>query len=183
MITFILLGESNQVPGIGEVMKLPLVQPNNDALYTARINAVDKVTTEYFSLFDGGEDVLSKDFDSVFSEMIDYLNKTGLDIASAREQKYGKSQEGLMGYMHHAVICRADAVRNLKLPKSGCIHFETVVYSMLSKKGKFLKDAEIYNWIPSVNGARKWKDTPWAIQNSHRLIHGEEILPVPPKFN
>ena len=70
MITFILIDERKQIPGIGEVMKLPLMEPSNEALYAAKRAAIENITTEYFSLLGGKDDILFPNFDFVYKQMI-----------------------------------------------------------------------------------------------------------------
>ena len=48
---------------------------------------------------------------------------------------------------------------------------------MLTNKGAVICDIETYDWIPSVNGARQWHDTPRAKINGERWLQGLESLP------
>jgi hypothetical protein len=177
MITYILLGEAKQLPSFGDIMKLPLAEPTFEAVYEARLSAINQVTTEYFSLFDGGEDKITLDFDFVVKGMIQDLDESGLDIASARETINGMHIRGNTSYMHHGVICRTEAVKKLNLPPTGFIQIESAIYPALSKRGIILRNKEIYNWIPG--GTSSWKNLTWARANGYRLSNGEEILPVP----
>lgn len=165
MITFILLGNNiTRIPNLGKLLKVDRSLPTSEALCFARINAAYKVETRYFSILDGGEDILLDNFERVMLSICDRLDETNLDIGSAKH----KCINGKNSFMQHAVVCRTSAFKKLNLPHSGCFHFEPMVYGMLSENGTVEWDEEVYEWIPSKDGASTWLDMPLARINGIR---------------
>lgn len=149
--------------------------PNAEALCFARINAAKQVKTEYFSILDGGEDILYDNFESSTEYVCNQLNITGLDIGSSMDILRGTPGGR---YMKHCVVCRTSAFNLLDLPSSGLFHFEPMVYGQLRKKGIVYHDEIIYEWIPSPSGAATWKDTALARINGGRWAAGK--YPIDP---
>lgn len=167
-MTFIVLGDVHRVPRTGVTKFFPKSRPSHAALTQARIEAVSHVESEFFSIVDGGEDVLLPCFEDAMQELCSTMDAIGADIGTAREQVRGQPSR----YMHHGIMCRTSAFRALKLPKSGCFDFAAMVYPMLSSNGCAICHQEAYNWIPSHNGARLWHDTPRARVNAARWAAG-----------
>ncbi len=176
MITFVLLGsELTRIPTIGTILQVERSAPNASALYERRVSAAYLVETEYFSILDGGEDILLDEFESATLELCNKLTETGLDIGSTRESINGERGH----FMHHNVICRTSAFKKLKIPKSGLYMFEPIVYPLLSKKGTIEHDVIAYNWIPTPGGAARWPETKIAYENSKRWQKGKPPLKSP----
>jgi len=174
MITFLLIGDEIQrVPGIGQFLAFPKAAPTQEAITIARINAARQVSTEFFSLVDGGPDLLLPDFEASAVELCDTMNELGMDIGTAREMVRGVSGR----FMHHGIVCRTSAFKALALPSSGCFAFETMAYRMLTARGAAISHKYAYDWIPSVGGAAKWHETPRARLNGHRWAMG--LPPIP----
>lgn len=180
MITFILLGdEITRQPTTGKFLQVPRSYPLASALCFARIAAARQVTTEYFSIVDGGPDILLPNFELGIEQLCDKLTTSGVNIGSARSQTPAHP-EGR--YMQHSVVCRTSAFNSLHLPESGCFHFETMVYTMLADEGVAEHNEILYQWIPSPNGANDWADTRFARVNGYRWAHGLTPLVVPQHF-
>jgi len=178
MITFVQLGSIiNRVPSIGVLMQFDRAAPDSASVYKARVHAVNQVSTEYFSIIDGYEDVILENFEQSMIDLCEKLTISGIDIGSIREQVNGEPG----GFMHHGVVCRTSAFKRLRIPKSGFFHFESVVYPMLSTRGVIEHDVEAYNWIPSPDGATRWIDTPRARINGLRWVNGMPPIdrPIP----
>lgn len=170
MITFILLGtEITRVPKLGTLMQVERSAPTHAALYERRLSAARAVETEYFSILDGGGDILLDKFETATQELCDILTQTGLDIGSTREQVNGHPGH----FMHHNVVCRTSAFKKLKLPESGTYMFETLVYTPLSKPGVVKHDVVAYNWIPTPGGAATWADCAGSYANSMGWLTGK----------
>lgn len=162
-LTIVHLGDSiHRQIGVGKLRKFPRSSPTNTALYEARFQAIESVETEYFTLVDGYEDILLEPYEETMVYLCDQLDKTGYDLGTGREQVNGRRG----AFYHHGVVCRTSAFLNAGFPKLGNYEFNRLVYITLSKRGSVVKDTEIYNWIPSVNGARTWKDIPEAIRKT-----------------
>lgn len=173
MITFLQLGSVlNRAPSVGTLIQMPLAKPDAASVYKLRVAAADLVTTEYFSIIDGYEDFLLPDFEQGMLDLCQKIELAGLDIGSAREQINGNTGD----FMHHGVVCRTIAYNRLRIPKSGCFHFESVVYSQLAMRGVIEHDVEVYNWVPSPAGATRWIDTPRARVNGLRWANN--LLPI-----
>jgi len=179
-LTLLLLGNDIQrVPDIGTFLKVPLSGPTHAALYSARLSAARRVETDFFSIVDGGPDLLLPEFELCMAELCMTMQEFGFDIGTARERIRGKSAR----YMHHGIVCRTHAFRRLNLPAEGCFGFQYLVYPMLTSKGAAVCNTEAYDWIPSVGGAAKWPDYPRAKINSMRWIAGLPPVPdMPPSF-
>lgn len=167
-MTFLVLGDVHRVPDIGVTKAFQRSEASNAALTQARIASVEHVESEFFSIVDGGEDVLLPCFEDAMQELCGTMNAIGADIGTAREQVRGQPGR----FMHHGIMCRTSAFRSLSLPKSGCFDFAAMVYHMLSSNGCAICHHEAYNWIPSRNGARLWHETPRARVNGARWAAG-----------
>jgi hypothetical protein len=169
MITFIVIGnEIQRIPKIGKLLQFPRSATTQEALSQARISAGKQVTTEFFSIVDGGPDILLPDFEDSVIELCLSMNEFGMNIGTARETLRGHPSI----LMHHGVVCRTTAFNKLELPDRGCFCFDQMVYRMLSENGVAISHKFAYDWIPSVNGARLWHETPRAKLNGRRWAMG-----------
>ena len=169
MITFILLGQKiHRAPEIGDFMQVSASAPSTADLTAKRIAAARAVQTEFFSIVDGGPDLLLPEFEDAMVELCHSMNAIGADVGTARERVRGVPAK----YMHHGIVCRTAAFKKLVLPDSGCIDFASMVYTMLSSRGVAICDREAYDWIPSPNGAARWHETPRAKVNGFRWAQG-----------
>ena len=171
MITFILLGDNiTRIPTIGKMLIVGKSLPNAESLCFTRINAAKLVETEYFSILDGGEDILFDNFESSTEYVCSGLDITGLDIGTSKDITRGTPGGR---YMQHCVVCRTSAFNQIDLPDSGLFHFEPMVYGQLCKKGIVYHNEIIYEWVPSINGAATWRDTPLSRINGARWAAGK----------
>lgn len=171
MISFLLLGdEITRIPSIGNLIIGKRSPPTAEALCFARINLAMQAETEYFSILDGGPDILLDNFETAMISLCNKMSASGLDIGSAKDIESG-NPEGR--YMQHAVVCRTSAFKSLDLPKSGLYHFEPMVYISLGKRGIEYLDEIVYEWIPSGNGAHSWTDTLYARANASMWATGK----------
>jgi len=171
LITFVLLGNNiTRIPTIGKMLIVGKSLPNAESLCFTRINAAKQVNTEYFSILDGGEDILYDNFESSTKYVCEELSITGLNIGTSKDIK-----RGVPGgrYMQHCVVCRTSAFNLLDLPTSGLFHFEPMVYGQLCKNGIVYHNEIIYEWVPSPSGAATWRDTSLARINGARWAAGK----------
>jgi hypothetical protein len=180
MITFVQLGnELIRIPKIGKLLQVERCKPTASDLCFARIAAAKLVDTEYFSIIDGGEDILLDTFEQAHLDMCDKLTETGLDIASAKSQTPVRP-DGI--YMQHGVVCRTSAFNELILPTSGCFNFIPMVYGMLAKRGVIELDVIVHKWNPTPKGAHSWPDTTYAWTNGRRWVEGKPPIKIPLKY-
>jgi hypothetical protein len=165
-----------RVPNLGTLVVVERSAPYAESLTFRRIEGSRKVNTEYFTILDGGEDLLLSNYEDGIKSLCNIMTETGLDIGTARNLLPEGSKAA--GYMMHTVVCRTSAFNELLLPESGCYHFETMVYTMLARKGIAILNEELYKWIPSRK-ASKWPDTPFARINGLRWAAGKPPVNVP----
>lgn len=167
-LSYIVLGDIDYIPQFGSIFRVDKSAPTSANLYTTRIQAAKQISTDFFTLLDGGEDILLDNFDTSMRELCSKLKESNYNIGSICEQKNGKRNK----FMHHGVVCRTSEFNKLNIPTDGCFHFETLIYGLLSRDGIIYHDVESYNWIPTSGGAAQWHDTPRARINSQRAISG-----------
>lgn len=170
MITFIHLGDDiHREINLGTTLKVPRAAPTHVDLYACMIAAAKSVTTEYFSIVDGGPDTLLDTFESATEDLCKKMSKINSNLGSTRESINGRSA----GFMHHGVVVRTSAFNKLKIPESGIFSFEELIYGMLKRTGPVLHDVIAYNWVPSPGGAASWPTALVAVRNSRRWIDGK----------
>lgn len=147
---------------VGVLKKFPLFAPTNADLYEARYKAIESVETEYFTLVDGYGDILLPEYEHAMGYICRRLDKSNLNIGSAREQVNGKRGS----FFHHGVVCRTSAVLSAGFPKTGNYEFNRMVYGTLMQGGSVTWDVEVYNWIPSDTGLSRQPDLQDAIVNA-----------------
>lgn len=177
-ITFLSFGTPVD-PGFGSIVCLPWVKDGEGAaarLYRARCAGLRAVNTRYFCWLDGEPDVLLPGFRGCMERFAAELDSTGACIAYGDEMRGDErivsepyTTEGFrkrIAMIHHGVLCRTESARALALD-DGCFSFEVLVYGALAERGfVYLADECLYQWNPSPNGARLWKDYSRAIVNS-----------------
>lgn len=180
-LTYLVLGPIDSVPSHAPVRSFPLASPNSPALYKALCDAVDTVETEFFCVLDGNPDILMPGFEASIEKRILEMQNTQAAIGYAdeyRRKAWIKSGEfTLSNYVrnftmiHHAAVCRTSAANQLKRPKGNFL-FQGVYYGGLAQQGYVYDPTPVYQWNPSVNGARLWPDTQDAIKNSLMWLRG-----------
>lgn len=160
-ITFIVHGDISDPPSFGKLAQYPRTAPTSEALYAGRLAAMQEVTTPYFCLLDGGEDRLLPAFAWTIPQQIEELMLTSSGLAVSKETS------GRIG--HHAVVCSTVLAKHLPAP-TGLFHFETMFYTWLRHYGVISSSEVTYDWLPSVNGARRWHDTLQAMSNSYLYV-------------
>jgi hypothetical protein len=169
-LTHVCLGHPGLEPSYGRLLVVERSKPTSAALYAARIAACKLVQTPYFSLLDGGGDVLLGDYFGVIEQMVEALEESEAVMAYTRERL---DNVVLPSRPHHGVVVKTEDFLCLDLPKSGCFHFETLVYGALAKVHEpILFDRLVYDWRPSPGGASKWADTVRARNNSRLWLEG-----------
>lgn len=180
-LTYLVLGPIDSAPANGALSAFPRSAANAGALYRARCAAVQSVTTEFFCLLDGADDVLLPGFEPSIDARLAALAESGASIAYADEYQGDKPMASgpfsLAGHLanplmiHHAPVCRTAAAQAIDWP-AGCHWFEAVCYGTLAQQGAIYLPGPVYQWNPSANGARLWPDTKRAMVNSLQWLHG-----------
>lgn len=154
----------------GRLLHLPASKATAGHLYAARMAAVRRVKTPYFSLLDGGDDALLPGYWEVMAHAVDMLQRTAAAIATTHETLHGKKAEV---HPHHGVVCSKAAFDSVEWPR-GCHHFESVVYPRLSDGGVLHLPHVVYDWRPDGAGASRWATTTRARVNAALWLEGRD---------
>jgi hypothetical protein len=183
-VEFVALGEQAglQVPGLRCV---PLAAQHGAALYRRRLEALASSSAEWFCFVDGGEDVLADDFVPACEALATRALAAGVPIGYMAETVHGAP--GATGpftlpaflrnhaLVHHGVVCRVDALRNIAWP-AGCFAWEVIAYGALAQQGFVYDPVARYDWRPGPGGARLWPSYMRSTVNAKRWLQG---LPAP----
>lgn len=162
LIDFVALGDQ-VLPAVPTLRCLPLAEPNCDALYRRRRQAVDTSRCEWLCFVDGGEDVIDPGFVPSMHALALRAVERGVQIAWAAETKHGVRDP--RDLPHHGVVCNVAALRSIQWP-DGCYHWEAIAYGVLRRSGHVFDPVPRYDWRPSDGGARLWTSTRTGIANS-----------------
>lgn len=190
-VTFLVIGQIDEVPKIGQTKWFRLAAPQAGALYRRRMEAVESVDTEHFCFLDGGTDVLLPGFDAAINELVDRMERSGAVIGYGDELVRGKLIESQpftldaftskFTMIHHGVVCNTAAVRTLTMP-AGCFSWEALVYGSIAQRGFEYRPGAVYDWHPSTGGARLWPSYCRGICNSLNHLHGRAGVHFPSDF-
>lgn len=173
MLTLIVLGaDLSRVPACGTILRLPPSAPNPQALYEARLAAALAVETPFFTMLDGGPDILLPGYEHGMQDLCEQMELDHTDIGSCL---FEIGVSGKTKYLNHGVVCRTAALRNVRWPR-GLFHFEVCVYGRLAERGVTKVPRVVYRWVPSEGGANTWPQTSEARMNAARWLHGQSPL-------
>lgn len=158
------------VPGL-QLTCVPRSEPRAEALYLARIAAVQAASAPYVCFIDGYGDRLLPGFVPTMQA----LAATGLPMGYAAELVRGRRRPHvpwtLAAYLadhtivHHGVVCRRADLLAIDWPP-GCHLWEVIAYGTLAQGGVAYDPVPRYDWRPGPGGARLWADTAQALADS-----------------
>lgn len=166
LIDFVALGEQ-KLPLVPTLRCLPLAEPNCEALYMRRREAVDTSRSAWLCFVDGGEDGIDFGFVPALQALTRRAAGEGVPIAWCAETQHGHPRA--QQFPHHGVVCSVKALRAIAWP-DGCYHWEAIAYRVLRRAGHIFDPVPRYDWRPGPGGARLWPSTRDGISNAARWL-------------